>query len=91
VNGTYFLAFAFIAIVGTAAYAHLRARLYWKSKPTLSQYLAKNPSCQTDDKGIRCNACGSGSLKNWGIGGPADIRRLFICNHCGSELYRTDQ
>lgn len=68
-------------------YVHLTAHDNWKSYPTLEQYLGKHPDCKTA-KGIKCSKCGSGSIKNWGLGGSNDSRRLFVCNHCGENLYR---
>lgn len=58
-----------------------------KSTMTLPEYLKTYPHCRTAH-GIRCAACNSGSIKNWGFGGPADTRRLFICNQCNARLYR---
>ncbi|HBN9879240.1 TPA: hypothetical protein ACGJWA_004217 [Pseudomonas aeruginosa] len=58
-----------------------------KSTMTLPQYLKAYPQCKTAH-GIRCAACNSGSIKNWGFSGPTDTRRVFICNQCNSRLYR---
>lgn len=58
-----------------------------KSTMTLPEYLKAYPHCQTA-QGIRCAACNSGSIKNWGFDGPNDTRRLFICNQCNARLYR---
>ncbi|WP_448195377.1 hypothetical protein, partial [Pseudomonas aeruginosa] len=51
------------------------------------QHLKAYPQCKTAH-GIRCAACNSGSIKNWGFSGPDDTRRLFICNQCNARLYR---
>jgi len=56
---------------------------------TLEQYLSKYPHCKTD-RGIKCVACDSQSIKNWGLDGVGDSRRVFICNHCNTRLYRSD-
>lgn len=84
--------FIIIVILGVFAFAiwsmtanHIR----WKKTPTLREYLAENPECRTQ-RGIRCNQCNSGSIKNWGIDGAKSSRRQFICNHCNTLLYRND-
>ncbi|AOZ02507.1 hypothetical protein BKK81_25045 [Cupriavidus sp. USMAHM13] len=56
---------------------------------TLAQYLHKYPQCRTP-RGIRCAVCQSMSIRNWGLKGSDDPRRIFICNHCNTRLYRTD-
>lgn len=69
-------------------YSHMRVHRGWKSHPTMEQYLAEHPECKSE-RGLKCAKCGSGSIKNWGLNGSADSRRLFICNHCGANLYRS--
>lgn len=59
----------------------------WRGVLTLSQFVELHPECKTD-RGIRCAACSSGSIKNWGWEGANDARRTFTCNHCGNLLYR---
>lgn len=61
----------------------------WRETPTLQEYLKQYPNCHTD-RGIKCAACNSTSIKNWGLRGAADSRRFFICNHCNSRLYRSN-
>ncbi len=56
---------------------------------TLDQYLQEFPDCKTS-RGIKCAKCGASSIKNWGIANVHDSRRLFICNHCGIVLYRSE-
>jgi hypothetical protein len=56
---------------------------------TLAQYLQKYPRCRTS-RGIQCAVFKSMSIRNWGLKGRADPRRIFICNHCNTRLYRTD-
>lgn len=56
---------------------------------TLAQYLQKYPRCKTP-RGIQCTVCRSMSIRNWGLKGSDDPRRIFICNHCNTRLYRTD-
>ncbi|WP_423759716.1 hypothetical protein [Burkholderia sp. NLJ2] len=56
---------------------------------TLAQYLQKYPQCRTP-RGIQCAVCQSMSIRNWGLKGGDDPCRIFICNHCNTRLYRTD-
>jgi len=56
---------------------------------TFNEYLKNNPQCRTK-YGIRCVNCNSSSIKNWGFYGATDNRRLFICNHCNTKLYRAE-
>lgn len=57
--------------------------IYWGSLPTLKGYLKRNPHCRTG-RGIQCKLCNSRSIRHWGT----RIRRIFTCNHCGTNLYR---
>lgn len=66
-----------------------QARNKWLSNPTLNEYLRKHPECKTAH-GIKCSACSSGSIRNWGVMGPRDPARIFKCNHCGLSLYRNE-
>ncbi|OXM40401.1 hypothetical protein CFY91_09255 [Pseudomonas fluvialis] len=59
----------------------------WRSLPRVNEYLAVHPHCRTP-RGIKCAACNSSSIKNWGLTNANDDDRVFICNHCGSHLYR---
>lgn len=61
----------------------------WRTTLTLHEYLEKYPHCRTS-RGIQCAACNSTSIKNWGVRGADDRKRFFICNHCNSRLYRSD-
>lgn len=56
---------------------------------TLREYLHKHPTARTST-GIRCIVCNSKSIKNWGLEGADDVRRIFICNHCNTRLYRSE-
>lgn len=56
---------------------------------TLAEYLRQHPQCKTKN-GIKCAVCGSSSIKNWGVEGANDHRRIFLCNHCNTRLYRSD-
>ena len=57
--------------------------------PILDEYLKNNPQCKTNH-GIKCIKCNASSIKNWGESDVDDIHRIFICNHCGTSLYRSD-
>lgn len=54
---------------------------------TLENYLNEHPHCKTQN-GIQCFKCNSRSIKNWGFEHARDERRVFICNHCNTTLYR---
>lgn len=56
---------------------------------TLQQYVERYPSVKMGS-GIKCIKCSSLSIKNWGLRGADDHRRIFICNHCNTRLYRSD-
>lgn len=60
---------------------------FWRSLPTLDEYLEENPNCRTG-KGIACSKCGGRSIRNWGLTRADDLRRCFVCNHCGTYLHR---
>lgn len=67
----------------TSTLMHFR----WRSLPRMSDYLAANPQCRTP-RGIKCVVCSSGSIKNRGLAKASDVDRVFVCNHCGTRLYR---
>lgn len=77
-----------LIVIGVLLYRRY-TRPTWQDLPTLRAYVAKFPRCQTH-RGINCRHCHSGSIKNWGWKSADDVRRLFICNHCGQILYRND-
>lgn len=60
-----------------------------KDTLTFTQYVKNHPEAQTP-RGIKCIRCNSRSIKNWGVTGATDHRRVFICNHCNTRLYRSD-
>ena len=61
----------------------------WEEMPTLSAYIESNPHAKTNN-GIKGNVCGSRSIKNWGLFNAQSSLRIFSCNHCGTELYRSN-
>lgn len=67
----------------------IRPLYNWKQMPTLSAYIESNPHAKTNN-GIKCNVCGSRSIKNWGLFNAQSYQRIFSCNHCGTELYRSN-
>ncbi|KVW88253.1 hypothetical protein [Burkholderia cepacia] len=84
------LAFLFLRWLYGRIYDQLtESRRVAESTLTLAQYLQKYPRCRTP-RGIQCAACHSMSIRNWGLKGSDDPRRIFICNHCNTRLYRTD-
>jgi DNA-directed RNA polymerase subunit RPC12/RpoP len=56
---------------------------------TFLEYIEANPETKTQS-GIKCNICGSKSLKNWGMGGAQSKNRSISCNHCSTKLYRIE-
>lgn len=84
------LLFVFFAIVGTLIWVTLAKKHDdWERLPTREEYLAKNPGCSTP-RGIRCAVCKGGSIKNWGLLDSESKKRSFICNGCGTALYRNE-
>lgn len=79
-----------IAVVAMFIISGRKNQKIWEKQPTLEEYIKSNPDCQTKT-GIRCFNCNSGSIKNWGIGSKISKRRVFICNQCGTTLYRAIQ
>lgn len=78
---------SFVLIVGFSIRNLFRRNHQWEQLPTLDLYLKAHPDCRTG-AGIKCAACGSKSIKNWGVSAANDRRRSFICNSCGETLYR---
>jgi predicted RNA-binding Zn-ribbon protein involved in translation (DUF1610 family) len=64
-----------------------RSNRWYKSLPTSSEYSNKYLK-DKKGSGFQCRQCGSKSIRNWGRAGAQDSERIFICNHCGSHLYR---
>ena len=56
---------------------------------TLQEYLEKYPNAKTHN-GIRCFACNSKALKNWGLNNAHSKKREVSCNHCSTKLYRIE-
>jgi hypothetical protein len=77
----------FIGLGLFALHGIIKQKDGWQALPTLDEYLTTHPECKKGN-GIRCHSCGGGSIKNWGVFGPDSEERKFICNGCGSELYR---
>ena len=75
-----------IAALGAVLLANLLVyRRGWKSYPTLKQYLAAHPGCETPD-GVVCDIC---RRKAMGLNVPGS-GRIFRCAWCETELYRVD-
>jgi len=71
------------------ALPHIWYEMNWRALPTVKQYLNANTACRTNH-GIRCNQCNSGSIRNFGKDGVVSLKRTFVCNHCGTHLYRNE-
>lgn len=71
-------------------YGHMeqrRANRRYQQIPTSDTYSSSNPH-HPKSGGQSCRHCGSRSIRNWGRTSANDSERVFICNHCGKELYR---
>ncbi len=55
--------------------------------PTVSEYMAKHPS--KPGQPIACRKCNSYSIKNYGLNGKRDARRVHFCVACSSLLYKS--
>ena len=77
----------FVIMVPKAIISTIRDNRWYKSIPTSSEYANKHLQGKKGN-GFQCSKCGSRSIRNWGRGGANDSERLFICNHCGTTLYR---
>ena len=86
-NSNYGL-FLVLGVIVVSLYCALALdRQAYLAKPTVQQYAKEHPSSKTQS-GYSCNQCGSRSIRNWGVDGATDMNRVFICNHCGTHLYR---
>lgn len=77
----------FILIVTLVTIIAIKTYTRWRSLPTFDEYVRLYPHAKTNH-GIKCFKCNSGSIKNWGLTNANDSKRKFICNHCGTTLYR---
>jgi len=80
--------YAFFYLIVTSVKSGIKEMNAWNALPTLDEYLRLYPNSKTNS-GISCNHCQTRSIKNWGISGPNSLKRVHICNHCNSKLYRT--
>ncbi len=85
IGGEFWLFFLALAAIA-AAWAYMQY-FEWSALPTLDEYLEKYPDCKSG-RGVRCNVCNGHSFRNWGVFGPESTHRKFICNSCGTSLYR---
>lgn len=63
------------------------SNLDYRNMITSGDYAKKYPHNKLQS-GYSCNQCGSRSIRNWGVDGATDMKRVFICNHCNAHLYR---
>lgn len=77
----------FIVVVPKVIISIIRDNRWYKSLPSSSEYADKYLKDKKGN-GFQCSKCGSKSIRNWGRAGAQDSERIFICNHCGSHLYR---
>lgn len=86
-NGFEFLLCIGALIFAGMLYSCIRGRVQFSSLPTLEQYFDRHPHCRTR-RGVKCVRCHSSSIRNWGLYDAQSTERVFICNHCGTRLYR---
>jgi len=81
-----------VVIIGLISFVVWTSSSGWKRKYplTLKEYLSKYPKAKTDN-GIACGFCNSKSLRNLGVRGATDSKRLVSCNSCSSPLYHAQQ
>lgn len=84
----FFLGF-FGFIIGSLVSAIRSNKKRWNSIPSIEEYKLKHPDCITN-RGMKCVVCNSTSIKNLGFGNAESTNRIFICNHCGTQLYKTN-
>jgi hypothetical protein len=66
----------------------LRTHRNWLRIPDVNDYMEKIPG-RGNRQGISCCHCGSRSIRQPGVAGRYDSRRIHICNCCNRTLYRT--
>lgn len=84
-NEIFWLAVAGILTINILVLVFNLLRYY--SLPSIKNYLRNNPDCKTES-GLKCCYCNSKSIKLWGWKSPESWLKVFICNHCGTRLYR---
>jgi hypothetical protein len=87
-NGTSVILGVIVVIILLTIYFAIRRYVRYRQCPLLKKYLQENPSCQTDN-GIKCKDCGSKSIRSFGLYKVDDVKRIHICNSCGTNLYRS--
>jgi len=75
----------FAALGAVVLFNQLMHARNWKSYPTLQQYLAAHPGCDTAG-GVVCNTC-RGKAMGMTVPGSG---RIYSCAWCETELYRVD-
>ncbi len=62
----------------------------WRKLPTLEEYLAKHPTCKTDDnENARCCHCQSDKVIFQPLTCPDDPRYKHFCFSCKRNLFRS--
>lgn len=80
--------FVMIVVYYVFFFSNLQEHLKWKGLPTFDKYLALHPESKRG-AGVSCYHCNSTSIRNWGVRNAGDFRRIHICNHCSTKLYRS--
>ncbi|MCY1299003.1 hypothetical protein D9M68_546330 [compost metagenome] len=61
----------------------------WLRFPIVDDYLERYGLNRNGRKGITCRYCGSRSIRQLGLEGWHDQRRIHQCNQCNQNLYRS--
>jgi hypothetical protein len=80
------LILGFAALAAVVLLNQLIYRRRWKIYPTLDEYLATHPGCDTTE-GIVCSRCRRRALGAEVI----STGRIYRCAWCETELYRIDR
>lgn len=63
--------------------------MQWQDIMTYEKYLIAYPDHQTDT-GIRCFSCSKDKVVEQGLWSAKSRERVFVCSHCDTTLYRSD-
>ncbi len=63
----------------------------WLKLPTLSEYLAKNPKCQTENpEKVMCYSCGSADTIMQPLKNVRTRKNTHFCMDCKRKLFRSE-
>ncbi len=83
------LNFVWFLLAGIIIYAGGFAIKFWRwhQLPDINDYLNTYPNCKLP-VGVACHKCGSDKLLNQGLLQNKSKWRFYVCNSCGSMLFR---